>query len=1296
MDSTNNQIYKIAKYLDKYTKDGNKNNDVYLQKLNNYLHKVQHGGQAMDIVEQIQGMVGQVIGMHQREGYTLTTKLQELGGKHKLGQLVTYESVVQELRKKIENAATSAPVPTLVAPVSQQSELTFEKIKNMTLTDFATIALNRAGINSVKAKNGVIELLEKSTFQEFITDKVRPNFKGISHFVFSPNNIEPIVNALIIMRAEIEAECEKSSEGVPVTFINIFKKKDSTPAPVSAPAPSAPAPAPVSAPVSAPALVSAPAPAPVALVAPYAPVSQQSELTPEKIQNMTLKGFATIAVDHADIKEDRLDIIKNVKTVLKELNFEDLNHDNLLTKLKENKELQSHIGVFEPIVNALVKTKNMFETQYRKTNATGPTGPLKYIFKKKFQFELITLDEYGEIIHSINSINKEELKKILQIPTLELEFSGTPFLYFYVTRAREGNRKDQYLKLATDVDRKINDKDIQIDVEISKEGPVSKQRILILLIGVPELLGSVKEKKRKIQEEIKEKKQEQQRIKEQEKQKLIQEWEDNENMFKRFKENEEVKQVVTDKFDVIGYIVNEDETLEDTFSEFIHKKEKKEEKEEKEEKEKKEEPLVFLNDKYRNFLLDKLGLKDKLSISKPGEKSDQYKLTGAGIRIVLQESTNILQLLDRINDTETYIDLSDSQGKNIRVRLFIKPTTYSIKDPSAEDAAKLKSINLIVTIVNKKIISIKIEKKFMLPQRLMTDTFEVLGYIVNSDGTLTEYKFPHNVPKGAKNSLLHKDINLVDALKIPIALLPRNPSFEITNEGIRIVLTTQINIRELVNRINNAETYIDLSDSQGESIRVRLFIKPLQKSTKELDGFNKKYQQKVNELSVTISQEIQAKAPLDLSEQRLTTDHFYILGYNMDDTGILGSIYFFPTEQKQSKSYLIEEYRNHIISIIGLGSIENVSIDRSFQVTKSGMMLIVLKEKKNIMEYVAFVNSGRFARLPTSQSQENVSVRLFIKPMSYNPTKNKKEEAINTLERKIEESILHIVKQSKIERQNASSAPKQPAQQLQPASSAPKLSQPVQSRQQVQLDSSNPTTDEFDVVGFYIDRDKKIQQFRIPPQRSYQEQVLDLFNKSDPPIYNKIKELNSNKFIEFIDEEKPEGSEEKSEGKKVRNKNKARITFTQQLPIRTTLVSVNKHEPLEPVSFEITSNDGKKSTFSVYMFIVPVTYPITSDTTATLKTYHEAINAIHAEEMKKINDRMEEIAQEQRRQGQRQGQRQGRQPVRSLAQQPASKLTQGQSALQPQQPDQSQVQQQSTQPQVSAPTRGRGGRGGGI
>ena len=34
MDYTKNQIYKYAKYLDKYTKNSNKDGSIYLQKLN--------------------------------------------------------------------------------------------------------------------------------------------------------------------------------------------------------------------------------------------------------------------------------------------------------------------------------------------------------------------------------------------------------------------------------------------------------------------------------------------------------------------------------------------------------------------------------------------------------------------------------------------------------------------------------------------------------------------------------------------------------------------------------------------------------------------------------------------------------------------------------------------------------------------------------------------------------------------------------------------------------------------------------------------------------------------------------------------------------------------------------------------------------------------------------------------------------------------------------------------------------------------------------------------------------------
>jgi hypothetical protein len=61
MESINNQIYKYAKYLDKYTKTSNKKGSVYLQKLDKYLHKVQHGGDVSELVEKIQSIVEQVI-----------------------------------------------------------------------------------------------------------------------------------------------------------------------------------------------------------------------------------------------------------------------------------------------------------------------------------------------------------------------------------------------------------------------------------------------------------------------------------------------------------------------------------------------------------------------------------------------------------------------------------------------------------------------------------------------------------------------------------------------------------------------------------------------------------------------------------------------------------------------------------------------------------------------------------------------------------------------------------------------------------------------------------------------------------------------------------------------------------------------------------------------------------------------------------------------------------------------------------------------------------------------------------
>lgn len=91
MDSTNNEIYKIAKYLDKYTKYGNKEGGVYLQKLDNYLHKVQHGGngEIVKLAEEIGRIVTGVVEKHKKV-------------KGELEQLLD-STVGQVLKDKYEN-----------------------------------------------------------------------------------------------------------------------------------------------------------------------------------------------------------------------------------------------------------------------------------------------------------------------------------------------------------------------------------------------------------------------------------------------------------------------------------------------------------------------------------------------------------------------------------------------------------------------------------------------------------------------------------------------------------------------------------------------------------------------------------------------------------------------------------------------------------------------------------------------------------------------------------------------------------------------------------------------------------------------------------------------------------------------------------------------------------------------------------------------------------------------------------------------------------------------------------------
>ena len=91
MNSTNNEIYKIAKYLDKYTKESNKEGGVYLQKLDNYLHKVQRGGngEVLELAQRIGKIVEEVIEKHQQVKSELQKSLRDVGGDNVKAKIST-------------------------------------------------------------------------------------------------------------------------------------------------------------------------------------------------------------------------------------------------------------------------------------------------------------------------------------------------------------------------------------------------------------------------------------------------------------------------------------------------------------------------------------------------------------------------------------------------------------------------------------------------------------------------------------------------------------------------------------------------------------------------------------------------------------------------------------------------------------------------------------------------------------------------------------------------------------------------------------------------------------------------------------------------------------------------------------------------------------------------------------------------------------------------------------------------------------------------------------------------------
>jgi hypothetical protein len=129
MDSTNNEIYKIAKYLDKYRKESNKEGGVYLQKLDNYLHKVQHGGngEIVKLAEDIGRIVTEVVRVHQQT----KSKLQSLAGDVERGGV---EAKIRALREQISGLEETIARKKIYKQLTSMTDLQFVDLLDSKIT----------------------------------------------------------------------------------------------------------------------------------------------------------------------------------------------------------------------------------------------------------------------------------------------------------------------------------------------------------------------------------------------------------------------------------------------------------------------------------------------------------------------------------------------------------------------------------------------------------------------------------------------------------------------------------------------------------------------------------------------------------------------------------------------------------------------------------------------------------------------------------------------------------------------------------------------------------------------------------------------------------------------------------------------------------------------------------------------------------------------------------------------------------------------------------------------------------
>jgi hypothetical protein len=534
-------------------------------------------------------------------------------------------------------------------------------------------------------------------------------------------------------------------------------------------------------------------------------------------------------------------------------------------------------------------------------------------------------------------------------------------------------------------------------------------------------------------------------------------------------------------------------------------------------------------------------------------------------------------------------------GVEVSVKIYFKDVKYNI--PKTE---KEKALNMFAD---------EIEKSIIQEVSPTTTKFNLVGYIVDPDTN----RVVENVDN-AKFEFLESHRQALEEL-IGSGLFTDNldneTSFKVTDEGLCIYYSIKRNILEVSDIFLDDEYIVELVKDGAdpeEKVYVRIFVKPMKEQL--MNGIPLSERQvAINNLEPIIDKKIkdevskkslfdiahepetdQEQAPKpELDPNNLETTHFDIVGYVVDPNTnrVVGRIddakYTFPTKEKKTvaESELLQD--QYVQQLLGpLKLIGVVTTDNMYKVNKNGNVRIQLNNPVKSKEFVDKINKGVaiVVKLPNtnnSQSQSvNVNVRLFVKPMSQlNKESDPTKSAINKLVQTIDDEIRQEVREET-------------------------LTQTAQSRQPVQLDPNNPITNKFDVVGFYINKQNHVIESFLPED---QKLVLSIFNDT---IRSKV----TQQAIQWLEPNKQA---------RITQYKKARITFTEQLPIKEVLKSVNI-DPPKQVEF-------KKETYfyNIYMFIVPMTYPIT-DTTKN-KEYFEAINAIQAEEMAKIKEKMRKIAQ---------------------------------------------------------------------